>query len=226
MIPDNQTKSEQGITAKCQCKEGYVLWNDGICYRLFTRGPCEYSEIIINSTNCVENPCTKGSLYFPDQNTCYKIGSQGPCSLTQVVVFDFTARPSVDGISFKGMCGCSGVIMNLDQQCTGAEFDNQHNTCESSPGMVEIEGSCFKLYTRGPCGSGQWLEPIKNNKKIAVKAKCECRTGYTSFEGEGGVQGCYAPSVGLARYLTSNSYDWFKFQFKNIMSPVLQKPSK
>lgn len=218
VIPDNQTISAKSIIAKCQCKEGYILWNDGICYRLFTKGPCEKDEILINSTNCIENPCPRGSLYFPDENTCYKIGSQGPCSLNQVVVFDFTARPSVDGISFKGLCGCSGVITNLDQQCTGAEFDNRHNTCESSPEMVEIEGSCYKLYTRGPCGTGQWLQPIKDNRKIAVKAKCECRIGYTSYEGESGIQGCYAPSVGIARYLISDSYDWFKFQFNKLWS--------
>lgn len=125
----------------------------------------------------------------------------------KVVVFDFTARPSIDGIAYNGMCGCSGILQNLDQQCTYAELDPKENTCESSPGMVEINGYCYKLYTRGPCGSGQWLEPIKlsndKNDFMTSKAKCVCRPGYTSYNIRGGVTGCNSPNVGLARYLAN-----------------------
>lgn len=204
--------------AQCQCKEGYVPWSDGFCYRLYTRGPCGPDEFLINSTSCVQNFCGKNRLYFPDQNQCYRIGSQGPCDIYQVVVFDFTARPSVDGISYNGMCGCAGILMNLDQQCS-TPSETMRNTCESTPGMVELEGNCYKLYTRGPCGPGQWLEPIKSvtadtARLIQTKAKCVCRPGYTRVEKVGNstealasssLEHCNAPTVGLARYLTQHS---------------------
>ncbi|XP_067643794.1 uncharacterized protein [Eurosta solidaginis] len=224
-LPDNFTAANVQ-RAQCQCKDGYVPWNDGLCYRLYTRGPCGPNEFLINATDCVRNVCGKSRLYFPDQNTCYRIGSQGPCSLHQVVVFDFTARPSVDGISYNGICGCSGVIWNLDKQCSdvgGGVAADEENTCESTPGMVEINGKCYKLYTRGPCGPGQWLEPLKTNtigpmqaqaqRILGTKAKCVCRPGYTlanEVEEEGKVRKfevsrpyitrCNAPTVGLARW--------------------------
>ncbi|XP_046807570.1 uncharacterized protein LOC111685867 isoform X1 [Lucilia cuprina] len=213
-VNDNESYGLIFSRAKCQCKDGYVPWSDGLCYRLYTRGPCGPDEFLLNATTCTRNFCGKNRLYFPDQKQCYRIGSQGPCDLYQVVVFDFTARPSVDGISYNGMCGCAGVIKNLDQQCSTPE-ESTTNTCESTPGMVELEGNCYKLYSRGPCGPGQWLEPIKSltldtARSIQTKAKCVCRPGYTPAERAAnmttaGVQQCNAPTVGLARYLTQHS---------------------
>lgn len=201
-IPDDGTKNAH---AKCQCKDGYDAWNDGACYRRYTRGPCDDGEFLLNSTSCMKNPCGKGRLYFPEQKTCYRIGSQGPCSLHKVVVFDFTARPSIDGISYNGVCGCSGIITSLDQKCTADDI--VANPCDSTPGMVELNGQCYKLYTRGPCGPGLWLEPRKIMKRNDRRgAHCNCRPGYTKFETEDGINGCYAPSVGIARYLNARNY--------------------
>ncbi|XP_053953273.1 uncharacterized protein LOC128860064 isoform X1 [Anastrepha ludens] len=241
-LPDNFTAAITATEiprAQCQCKDGYVPWHDGLCYRLYTRGPCGPNEFLINATSCIRNFCGKSRLYFPDQNTCYRIGSQGPCSLHQVVVFDFTARPSVDGISYNGICGCSGVIWNLDQQCSNIDNGGteEDNTCESTPGMVEINGNCYKLYTRGPCGPGQWLEPLKTHttglqtqRFLDTKAKCVCRPGYTlaeetkeSDESElnlprARITRCNAPTVGLARYLNKqreNSKFNANFNFPN-----------
>ncbi|XP_064544923.1 uncharacterized protein LOC135432954 isoform X1 [Drosophila montana] len=214
-IPDDSETDQGSDTlltlphAKCLCKEGYVPWSDGHCYRLYTRGPCAVNEFVVNETSCIRNFCGKNRLYFPAEDSCYRIGSQGPCSLHQVVVFDFTARPSVDGISYNGMCGCAGVITNLDQQCS-ASNDQEKSICEATPGMVEMNGQCHKLYSRGPCGAGQWLEPLKTQStngtsllSYASKAKCVCRPGYTPAERmHGGTHNCSAPSVSLARYLT------------------------
>lgn len=213
-IPDDIETDQEPSTqivphAKCMCKEGYVPWTDGLCYRLYTRGPCEANEFLVNQTSCVRNFCGKNRLYFPAEDSCYRIGSQGPCSLHQVVVFDFTARPSIDGISYNGICGCAGVITNFDQQCSTSS-DQEKNFCEATPGMVEMSGQCHKLYTRGPCGAGQWLEPLKSQTTndtalfgYASRAKCVCRPGYTPTERDhGGTHSCSAPSVSLARYLT------------------------
>jgi hypothetical protein len=71
-------KSLEGeAKANCYCKEGYVEWKDGYCYRLYTRGPCEENNFITDSNKCMKNPCEKGRLYFPNEQTCYRIGSQG-----------------------------------------------------------------------------------------------------------------------------------------------------
>ncbi|XP_075161371.1 uncharacterized protein LOC142234172 isoform X1 [Haematobia irritans] len=219
IIDNSSFYSRSTLTrAHCQCKEGYIAWPDGLCYRLYTRGPCGPDEFLINSTSCVENYCGKNRLYFPDQNQCYRIGSQGPCDIDQVVVFDFTAKPSIDGISYNGMCGCAGILKNLDQQCS-TPSETMTNRCESTPGMVELEGNCYKLYSRGPCGPGQWLEPIKSPiadtaRLIQIKAKCVCRPGYSPVEKWDNsssstintlIDRCNAPTVGLARYLTQHS---------------------
>lgn len=160
----------------------------------------------MNSTTCIRNPCGKGRLYFPDEKTCYRIGSQGPCDYNQVVVFDFTVRPSVDGISYNGVCGCSGIIKTLDQKCQPEDIVEK-NPCHSTPGMVEIQGGCYKLYSRGPCAEGLWLEPIKILKRNDKRgAHCTCRPGYTKYETVAGMTGCYAPSVGIARYLNGKNF--------------------
>lgn len=201
-IADSATKSAH---ATCQCKEGYVHWSDGQCYRTYTRGPCAVDEFLVNATTCIKNPCRKGYLFYPEHTQCYRIGEQGPCDLNQVIVFDFTARPSIDGISHNGVCGCKGIITNLDQKCSPDDIVS--SPCQSVPGMVEINRQCYKLYTRGPCGPGFWLEPrkiIKRNDRRG--AHCACRPNYTQYESEDGIVGCYAPNVGIARYLNGKHY--------------------
>lgn len=216
-IADSAAKNAHAL---CQCKEGYVNWSDGQCYRTYTRGPCDSDEFLSNATTCIRNPCRKGYLYYPDHNQCYRIGEQGPCNLNQVIVFDFTARPSIDGISHNGVCGCKGIITNLDQKCSADDIVS--NPCQSVPGMVELNGQCYKLYTRGPCGPGFWLEPrkiIKRNDKRG--AHCECRPNYTRYESEDGIVGCYAPNVGIARYLNGIHYKFSMFgnEFVSSMMP-------
>lgn len=206
-----------GGHASCQCKEGYSLWKDGYCYRMYTRGPCDEDEFLINATSCIPNPCGKGRLYFPEEKTCYRIGTQGPCNWQQVVVFDFTTRPSVDGISYNGVCGCTGIISNLDQQCS--EDVTEENACESTSGMVELNGQCHKLYSRGPCGPGQWLEPRKIVSRIDRRgAHCQCRPGYTKYDSDDGTVGCHAPSVGIARYLNGKHFKSYKFGFRRFIT--------
>lgn len=91
--------------ASCVCKPQYVPWSDGQCYRLYTRGPCGPGEIIYNNTTCGEIPCPKGTLYFPNENACYRVGVKGPCARGQLVLFEQSVRPSIEGISYRGMCG-------------------------------------------------------------------------------------------------------------------------
>lgn len=222
---DKQHKHQQQAT--CQCKENYILWKDGYCYRKYTRGPCENGYFLLNTTDCVENPCGKNKLFFPQHNMCYRIGSQGPCPIHQVVVFDFTIRPSIDGISYNGVCGCMGIIANLDQKCSEEEKANEKRieaSCESTMhGTVKLNGNCYKLYSRGPCGPGQWIEPKKIiNRNDKRGAECQCRPGYKRPQSINGADDtllrCYAPSVSIARYLNGRNHNnkSYKFGFRRI----------
>lgn len=226
--------------ARCQCKDGYVPWSDGRCYRQYTRGPCADGEFVLNATTCLANPCAKGRLYFPGEATCYRIGTQGPCNWQQVVVFDFTTRPSLDGISYNGVCGCTGLITNLYEQCSsgggGNGSDANSNSAASDDdetpeigdgylsrcaasgaGMVEMNGECYKLYSRGPCGPGQWLEPLKLLSRMDRRGvQCACRPDYTKHESPDGLVGCYAPSVSIARYLNGVKRGPYTFGFRRI----------
>lgn len=161
-------------------------------------------------------PCKRNRLYFPREKTCYRIGSRGPCPIGQVVLYDHSSRPSIDGISYNGICGCPNEL-----KATGKCLE-ENKSCEHLPGMFAIKKQCYKLYTQGPCGQGEWLvakrqrrnddnsnwEIVKNDKKV----RCECRPGYTriiSDDFESGVETnslsglgeCQPPAVGLAKFL-------------------------
>lgn len=184
---------------------------DGLCYRLYTKGPCSDGQVTSDVKTCISNPCQKNFLYFPHEKTCYRIGSQGPCRPEQVVVFDFTVKVGLDGVSYNGMCGCSGIIKSLDQSCL-IDDDSPKTLCDAP--LVEFKGGCYSLYSKGPCNVGQWLEPNKlHNSSKAVK--CQCKPGYVPYdkvETEYGVTGCHGPSVLLARFLNGNKSYKFGFQ--------------
>ncbi|XP_014612082.1 PREDICTED: uncharacterized protein LOC106791159 [Polistes canadensis] len=216
---DTNHQEENVIRAKCKCKINHVLYQDGLCYRLYTKGPCENGYMITNTSNCVEIPCRRRRLYFPEENTCYKIGTKGPCPNGQVVSYDYNVRPSIDGISYNGLCGCTNDLKNTDK-CM--ENDNDSNSCENIPGMVLMDKKCYKLYTQGPCTAGEWLvarripkNELWVNEESQPKAICECRPGYkrvtdgldaSEMESSNVVSSgeCQPPTVTLARLLNSN----------------------
>ncbi|XP_015111656.1 uncharacterized protein LOC107037550 [Diachasma alloeum] len=181
-IPRYQTPTDAEIHGKCECKPNHVEYHDGSCYRLHTRGPCAPGDMLVNSTTCIPVPCKRGRLYFPRERTCYKIGSNGPCPRGQVVLYDYSVRPSIDGISYNGICG------NTTSQRPSERPQMDENSCEKSPGMFLINKTCYKLYTQGPCGQGEWLVARRRPKiddntwkreDSINKVRCECRPGYT-----------------------------------------------
>lgn len=202
------SSSNNKTEAICECKPNYVPYSNGHCYRVHTQGPCPFGEMLLNSTSCVPVPCKRGRLYFPRERTCYKIGSRGPCPNGQVVLYDYSARPSLDGISYNGVCGCKS-----SSKCNVEPSDN----CEDVPGMVLVNKTCYKLYTRGPCADGEWLvaqrqpkdEILWRQKHLLPKARCECKPGYTRTNEVDSnsllmPQRCQAPTVGLAKFLNEN----------------------
>jgi hypothetical protein len=197
--------------ASCHCKENYVLMKDGLCYRKWTRGPCNDSQVVSDTNTCIENPCQKNFLYFPKENNCYRIGTQGPCNFEEVVVFDFTVKLSVDGPSVNGMCGCSGIIKNLDQSCSSSKERREEPKMLCEKPQVEFKGKCYQLYSKGPCGSGQWLEPSKKHNSKSIR--CQCMPGHVPYDNEENVTGCHPPTVILARFLNGNRRN-YKFAFQ------------
>jgi hypothetical protein len=172
-------------------------------------------------------PCQQGHLFFPEEASCYKIGTRGPCQQGEIVLFEDAVRPSVDGVSYRGMCGCSRASDEPTQnQChtTSDESEVSETECDSKGGMVKLNESCYLLYTKGPCSIGQWLVPVREGRhwyeqvgwKKQLKAKCECRPGYklikttVSRDSETGsaiyIEQCQSPSVTLARFLNQNYY--------------------
>lgn len=213
-IVTNTITNEEIVQAKCVCKPGHVLYENGFCYRLYTKGPCENGYMLINSTTCIPVPCKRGRLYFSQEKTCYKIGTRGPCPNGQVVLYDYNIRPSVDGIGYNGVCGCINILTD-SKKCS----EEINVSCESTPGMVEINKTCYKLYTQGPCTAGEWLvarrmpkQSLWKNEGSEPRARCECRPGYkritdgpqiSELESNNlfSLGGCQPPTVSLAKFL-------------------------
>ncbi|XP_044730148.1 uncharacterized protein LOC123293402 [Chrysoperla carnea] len=213
IVPGNNELKTGHVRAKCVCKEGYVFWKrDGKCYRLYTQGPCDLGQFLINSTSCMNVPCDKGYLYFPKESTCYRIGSQGPCNNGYVVTFDYSSRPSIDGISYQGTCDCA----------MGKGLKQCHELAKKSHcdhGKVLMNNICHMLYTQGPCDNGQWLYPKRTPKwqlweeeesESANNGMCRCKPGYSEvrkMENQTLISiTCEPPLVNLASYLNSNLF--------------------
>ena len=200
--------------ASCTCKPNYVQYADGLCYRLHTQGPCGAGRMLANATSCTPVPCRRGRLFFPRERTCYKIGSRGPCANGQVVLYDYSARPSIDGISYNGVCGCTSALKS-----SGRCQETASDRCEDTPGAVLVNRTCHRLYTQGPCADGEWLvarrtpkggeEGLWRDRPSLSRARCVCRPGYTrTTELEDNSlllpARCQPPAVGIARFLNEN----------------------
>jgi hypothetical protein len=134
---------------------------------------------------CVQNPCPRAHLYFPDGNDggrsvkCHKVGSRGPCPLGELVVFE-----KYSGKSYRGECGCSpGYNQNYwppthmcyewySQGPCGDSFLFRFNkdtgktecVCDEDEGYVfwNETNKCYRVYTKGPCPSHAWLIPSED----------------------------------------------------------------
>lgn len=150
----------------CACKTGHIRYeSNGHCYRPFTQGPCEHHHILVNQTTCIRQPCERNHLYFPAEGRCYRIGSRGPCAPHQVVTFDFETRPSVDGISYNGLCACQN---ESKANCTASAVSESAERCDRETNTVMFREKCYKLYTQGPCARGAWIIPKRRDRKSVV----------------------------------------------------------
>ncbi|KAJ8963919.1 hypothetical protein NQ314_005247 [Rhamnusium bicolor] len=193
--------------ASCHCKPNYLQYqNSSSCYRPYTQGPCPPNYILVNTTTCIEQPCRRGHLYFPEEKHCYRIGSQGPCSKNHIVTFDFNTRPSVDGISYNGLCVCEKKDCNIETTST--------IKCDRTKGMVRYNNECHKMYMQGPCPRGSWLVPMRQGKEELFTngngerfGVCECIPGYmrtVRTSEHTNITVCMSPTVILADFLNRN----------------------
>ncbi|GLH01227.1 Uncharacterized protein GBIM_07404 [Gryllus bimaculatus] len=203
--------------ARCRCKAGHVPWaRDGACYRLYTRGPCPEGQFLLDRGTCA-TLCQRGRLYFPERNICYRVGLRGPCPRGQVVLFESAVRASVDGVSYRGTCGCPDGRGGGARDCSrGAAAAQGPVYCDAKAGMVRWNGTCHALYSRGPCAQNQWLVPEREGRLLwdeagwrrkQSAARCDCRPGYKAVRagagdasGDGDLQ-CQPPAVSLAKFL-------------------------
>ncbi|XP_060532578.1 uncharacterized protein LOC132705743 isoform X2 [Cylas formicarius] len=193
-------------TGGCVCKPGNIRYNDSpACYRPFTRGPCAKDEILINATTCVPQPCKRGELLHPSENACFKIGTRGTCPKGHVFSYDFDTRPSVDGVSYNGVCVCQHKDCDVDEE---AEL-----VCDRAEGLIRYGVRCYKLYSRGPCEKGAWLVPRRQGKELfddegqSSDGVCECVPGHSRLVrriDDGPVSECVSPAFHIADYLNNN----------------------
>lgn len=193
----------------CACKTGHIRHvNDFNCYRPYTQGPCSPGHILVNTTTCIRQPCDRGHLYFPKHERCYRVGTRGPCEPGKLVSFDFETRPSIDGLSYNGLCRCKDI--NCDE-------DEDRVQCENNE--ISYENRCYKLYTQGPCAKGAWLVPKRHHKEeIWTESRrkwgmCDCMPGYTRSlkitDGKNSTE-CISPTVIIAEYLNKNFFSMQK----------------
>ncbi|KAJ1525942.1 hypothetical protein ONE63_009128 [Megalurothrips usitatus] len=203
--------------AQCRCKGGHVPWAGGgeehrapghgapgpappmPCYRPWTRGPCPAGQLLADTSQCVAAPCRPGRLYFPATESCYKVGVRGPCPKGQVVLFETAVRPALEGISYRGVCGCTGPRPSSndiaakvieDSRCGAHDKDKDaagvkrsssaasaatrtDPGCESKAGAVVFNGTCHMLYSQGPCPLGQWLVPQRRSRDPRAAKEAE-----------------------------------------------------
>nr|XP_023030160.1 uncharacterized protein LOC111518060 isoform X2 [Leptinotarsa decemlineata] len=201
--------------ATCQCKEGYIPYiNSTSCFRPFTQGPCPAHHILLDGSTCLPQPCERGYLYFPADRSCHRIGHRGPCPRNRIITYDFNTRPSVDGISYNGICACE------KRDCSNEQNTNQQTTervrCDRTKGLIRFGNECHKMYTQGPCFRGSWLVPKRDGREGRQEQElfsegwkervglCECIPGYRRsirMVGQKNVTLCMSPTVMLAEYL-------------------------
>nr|XP_014278166.1 uncharacterized protein LOC106682046 isoform X2 [Halyomorpha halys] len=211
-------EDKQQVNGVCVCKEGYMKWKENdFCYQPFTRGPCQNGEMLDlkydkngSEITCVQVPCSTGKLFFPGGKGCHKVRTQGPCPAGQLVLYQDNIDPSMNGISYLGICGCQNIEndssfytnykndksatktdcseeQNVDNETMSSsnEKANIDDVCGSGYGFVLWkDNSCWQLYSQGPCREGEWLVPDRGKGQRKGRGwligKCECRPGYST----------------------------------------------
>ncbi|KAK9873081.1 hypothetical protein WA026_020812 [Henosepilachna vigintioctopunctata] len=192
-----------GKAAQCHCKQDYIRYlNNSSCYRPFTRGPCPTNHILVNTTTCLKQPCQRGYLYYSENRSCHRVGTRGPCQEGKIITFDFRTRPSVDGISYNGLCVCE------IENCRG----NTSDTENCAKGWIRYGEKCYKLYSQGPCPKGSWLVPQRAT--LGKDAICECVPGYFKRINEKNEIECEAPIMFIAEYLNKSHRSLRKKNFE------------
>lgn len=181
--------SPDRTSAACECKDDHIRYrNSTSCYRPFTQGPCPERHFLVNTTSCIVQPCARGYLFVARDRACHRVGTRGPCPRGHVVNFDFRTRPSIDGVSYNGVCACA------KEGCSAGADDT---TCDK--GWIRYRGRCRKLYARGPCRAGAWIAPRRAS--LGRDGACECVPGYVEQVNAQNEVECAPPTVILAEYL-------------------------
>ncbi|KAF0291727.1 hypothetical protein FJT64_010184 [Amphibalanus amphitrite] len=157
------------------CAESQVLLADGRCHEKWT--VCsgrENMELVLLETGLGACDCRDGHVFWPTDGRCHAVYSRGPCALGEHLVWvDGTARceatPCGEGhVPWHGQC-----VPNSGHGC----LDSKHGhlrlnaatlkyqcTLRCPDAMVEVGLDCYKLYSRGPCAVGEYVEPVRGTR--------------------------------------------------------------
>ncbi|XP_063591079.1 uncharacterized protein LOC134768282 isoform X1 [Penaeus indicus] len=143
----------------CECRDGFMLEDDGVCYELNTAGLCDQTKCLDGGINCyvrnldtlkTECTCLPGNVTTADGH-CFQPYSRGPCPLGNWLVF---SEPGV-------------AVCERKTQC--ARFDNWF--------FWTPDQRCYRQYSRGPCPEGQ-LFYLDLNTGVSG---CHCRRDWTPY---------------------------------------------
>ncbi|KAF6216864.1 hypothetical protein GE061_001214 [Apolygus lucorum] len=198
----------KGGIAECQCPPGTAQSpRDAICYKLFTKGPCEPNEYFAPIADdprrhrwgiCQPiNRCDEGEVFWPKEKKCHKLFIRGPCS-------DGLLLGDNEGV---GECLCNQTTMSSQYWEPSATCYEHYVQGPCEKGQVFLPGGtcgcditfkqyhpetnlCYTVGSTGPCMKGHKYIAIYNETTKNENGACFCKDGYVLWPENGQ---CYRP---------------------------------
>lgn len=156
--PPRQNNNILNNKTQTDCfKESKVLFQ-GVCHKLLTSEAChndgEWLVLDYNSTRrpndillskCVKKPCTNGKFYWPVDGECYSNSSDGNLCPR--------GKELHNDVFGDGICDCILI----------------------PPHESANDGTCYQLYTRGPCEE-RWVFVKLQNRVQCIPDRCHLQT--------------------------------------------------
>ncbi|XP_069691504.1 uncharacterized protein [Periplaneta americana] len=192
--------SSQFSAAQLECfKRKQVLYKpDGQCYKLLETGPCkgEHQWLVLDTRNpesldpvCRQCPCCDKpyrAVYWPSDGQCHHFHRDS-----------------------KALCPLPGNKLTTDP------FGDGECACDKDPPHARIspdlvEGVCYPLYRRGPCGEDRIFVPSINSTSCEKDPCAHKGEGYVKWSGTCYELGSQGPCNGSSTF---------------IIHPVTRRPS-
>ncbi|CAB0018137.1 unnamed protein product [Nesidiocoris tenuis] len=198
----------KGGVAECQCPPGTAQSpRDAICYKLFSRGPCDENEYFAPIAAdpkrhrwgvCVRiERCKEGEVFWPKDKKCQPAFKRGPCPQGLLL-------GEQDGI---GECKCDPAQMSshywepsascydhyVQGPCEKGQVFLPEGTCGCDQALEQYHPEtekCYSIGTIGPCAAGNKFQAAFNETTELVNGVCTCKDGHLLWPENGQ---CYRP---------------------------------